>query len=183
MTGQRADARRNYALLLAVAERAVAEQGPDASLEQIGRTAGVGSGTVRRHFPTRHALLEAVFRKQIDHLTVRAQALADAREDNRAALLAWLGDVLTVAAETRGLAEALKRDRSTGPGDAHEHGAVASLAEAGRPLVRRAAPALAAGVTITDLLDLVTGIALATEHDPAGAHRLLALTVTGLSPQ
>ena len=57
---QRADARRNYARILAVAEEEVATHGAGASLEQIARAAGVGSATVRRHFPTRRALLEAV---------------------------------------------------------------------------------------------------------------------------
>ncbi|GAB2600487.1 TetR family transcriptional regulator [Paractinoplanes abujensis] len=184
MTGQRADARRNYALLLAVAEEAIAAEGADASLEQIARTAGVGSGTARRHFPTRHALLEAVFRRQIDTLAGRARELA-AEPDARAALLEWLGAVLRFGATTRGLAEALNRDRTAAPGEVHEHCAAARLTEAGTPLVSRAAPYLAAGVTITDLLNLVTGIALATENHPDAAteaDRLLRLTIEGVSP-
>lgn len=73
---QRADARRNYARILEVAEAEVAAHGANASLEQIARTAGVGSATVRRHFPTRHALLEAVSRERIALLAARAQELA-----------------------------------------------------------------------------------------------------------
>ncbi|GAA2716783.1 TetR/AcrR family transcriptional regulator [Actinoplanes palleronii] len=213
MAGQRADARRNYELLLAVAKQAVAEQGTDASLEQIARTAGVGSGTVRRHFPTRHDLLEAVFRKQIDELSEQAASLAG-HPDSRTALLEWLGSVLTFGATTRGLAEALNRDHIAaagattrgryqpaspsatthgrdhpgGPGEGHEHCATARLTEAGEPLVRRAAAdgMVTPGVTITDLLNLITGIALATEHHPDGAaeaSRLLGLTVAGVSPR
>ncbi|WP_432993715.1 TetR/AcrR family transcriptional regulator [Dactylosporangium sp. CA-233914] len=186
MTGQRADARRNYALLLSVAEQAIAEQGADASLEQIARTARVGSGTVRRHFPTRHALLEAVFRKQVEALTDQARELAD-RPDSRSALLEWLGALLSFAATARGLAEALNRDPIADPGEAHEHCATARLTEAGDPLVRRAAAdgVLTPGVTITDLLNLITGIALATGHHPdaaAAADRLLRLTIAGISP-
>ncbi|MFE3383193.1 TetR/AcrR family transcriptional regulator, partial [Streptomyces anulatus] len=52
MTGQRSDARRNYSRILAVAEAEVARHGAAASLEQVARTAGVGSATVRRHCPT-----------------------------------------------------------------------------------------------------------------------------------
>ncbi|MBB2949119.1 AcrR family transcriptional regulator [Actinoplanes lutulentus] len=182
MAGQRADARRNYALLLAVAEQAVADQGADASLEQIARTAGVGSGTVRRHFPTRHALLEAVFRKRMDTLADRARELAG-RPDSPAALLEWLGAVLSFAATTRGVAEALNRGHLA---DAGEFCASARLSEAGGPLVARAVAGggLAPGVTIADLLDLITGIALATEHHPDGvdqAKRLLDLTINGVS--
>ncbi|MFF5076170.1 TetR/AcrR family transcriptional regulator [Actinoplanes sp. NPDC000266] len=180
----RADARRNYELLLGVAAEAIAREGADASLEQIARTAGVGSGTVRRHFPTRHALLEAVFRRQTDALADRAADLAD-HADPRAALLEWLAAVISFAATVRGVAEALNRDRAAGPGEAHGHCATARLTEAGAPLVERAAPVLTPGVTISDLLTLVTGIALATEHhpDPATeATRLLDLTITGVSP-
>ncbi|GAA2909806.1 TetR family transcriptional regulator [Actinoplanes cyaneus] len=186
MAGQRADARRNYELLLAVASRAIAEQGADASLEQIARTAGVGSGTVRRHFPTRHALLAAVFQDRTELLAGRARELAG-RPDSRAALLEWLDAVLSFATTSRGLAEALHRDHVADPADVHEHCATARLTEAGRPLVDRAAAegALAPDVTVTDLLSLVTGIALTTEHHPdaaAEASRLLGLTIAGISP-
>ncbi|MDH2424866.1 TetR/AcrR family transcriptional regulator [Sphaerisporangium sp. TRM90804] len=185
MPVQRADARRNYARLLAVAAEAIAAQGADASLEQIARTAGVGSATVRRHFPTRHALLEAVFRERVETLCAHARDLT-ARADTRAALLEWLSAVTADAATIRGLAIALTRDQAD-PGVAHEHCSTARLTEAGAPLVRRAADAgaLTPGVTITDLLNLITGIALATEHHPdpaAEANRLLTLTVAGVSP-
>ncbi|MBB5782653.1 TetR/AcrR family transcriptional regulator [Nonomuraea jabiensis] len=186
MAAQRADARRNYALLLAVAEEAIATYGADASLEQIARTAGVGSGTVRRHFPTRHALLEAVFRERVETLCAHARDLTG-RADTRAALLEWLNAVTEQAATIRGLAVALNRDRAAGSGEVHEHCASAQLTEAGKPLARRAADdgALAPGVTIDDLLALITGIALATEHHPDSAAesvRLLGLAVAGLSP-
>lgn len=183
MTGQRADARRNYALLLAVASEAVATHGADASLEQIARTAGVGSGTVRRHFPTRHAMLAAVFHDRIEALCARARDLA-LHPSPRTALLEWLSLFATEAATIGGLATALNRDRTLGPpGDVYC--ATDALLGAGGPLVRRAADALTPGVTVTDLLALATGIALATEGhaDPAAeAQRLFALTVTGISP-
>jgi len=183
---RRADARRNHARLLAVAEAEVAAHGADASLEQIARIAGVGSATVRRHFPTRHALLEAVFQDRVEALCTLAADLAG-RADGRTALLEWLGTVTANAATIGGLAIALTRDRAAGPDVAHEHCATARLTEAGTPLVRRAADdgALTPGVTIDDLLALVTGIALATEHHPdraTEASRLLALTITGVSP-
>ncbi|MFJ4620666.1 TetR/AcrR family transcriptional regulator [Streptomyces sp. NPDC088812] len=185
MTAQRADARRNYARILAVAEEEVAAHGADASLERIARVAGVGSATVRRHFPGRRALLQAVFSKRIEALCTRAAELAGAA-DARAALLDWLGALTAYAASARGMADALVQD---GPDDPdHVNVCSARLTGAADPLLRHAvrAGAVAPGVTIADLITLVTGIALATEHHPdpaAEAHRLLGLTVEGVSPR
>ncbi|MFI0940212.1 TetR/AcrR family transcriptional regulator [Streptomyces sp. NPDC021020] len=175
---RRADARRNYARILAVAEDEVAAHGADASLEQIARTAGVGSATVRRHFPTRRALLEAVSRERIEALCARARELTG-RDDSRNALLEWLGDVVAYCVSARGLAAAIAYD-----GPVHENGCSAALEEAAEPLLRSAA--LAADITCADLITLIVGITLATEHypDPAAqADRLFRLAVAGLSPR
>ncbi|MFG3590686.1 TetR/AcrR family transcriptional regulator [Streptomyces sp. NPDC047990] len=185
MTVQRSDARRNYARILAVAEEEVAAHGADASLEQIARTAGVGSATVRRHFPSRRALLEAVFGERIEALGSRAEGLLYA-EDPRAALLEWLGALTAYATSARGLADTLLQG-GTDEAD-HVNACSAKLADAVDPLLHRAAQAraVAPDVTTTDLITLVTGIALATEHHPdpsAEANHLLALTVQGISPR
>ncbi|MFI6761699.1 TetR/AcrR family transcriptional regulator [Micromonospora sp. NPDC050417] len=184
--GQRADARRNYARILAVAEAEVAAHGAAASLEQIARTAGVGSATVRRHFPSRRALLEAVSRKQMEALCAHARGLADS-SDSRGALLEWLGDVVTYSVSARGLAAALVYD-GAGSDDIYENGCSAMLEEAGSPLLRRAVQdgTVATGITVADLITLVVGIVLATEQRPdpaAAADRLFRLAVAGLSPQ
>jgi AcrR family transcriptional regulator len=182
---QRADARRNYTRILAVAQDEVAAHGAGASLEQIARTAGVGSATVRRHFPTRRALLEAVSRNQVDVLCARARELAgDGDRNSRDALLEWLGDLVTYSVAARGLAAALAYDADP----VHENACAAAVEEAAAPLLHRAVAdgAVAADVTIADLVALVVGIALATEHhpDPAPqAHRLFRLATAGLSPQ
>ncbi|WP_433870673.1 TetR/AcrR family transcriptional regulator [Saccharopolyspora sp. CA-218241] len=183
---RRADARRNYTRILLVAEEEVAAHGVDASLEQIARTAGVGSATVRRHFPTRRALLEAVSRERIEALRVRAHDLAG-EGDSRNALLEWLSDVVAYCVSARGLAAALAYD-DAGSDPAHENTCSAALEEAAGPLLRRAVQdgAVAAGLTVADLIMLIVGIVLATEHcpDPAArADRLFRLAVAGLSPQ
>ncbi|WP_031464452.1 TetR/AcrR family transcriptional regulator [Sciscionella sediminilitoris] len=183
---QRADARRNYAHILAVAEKEVAARGAAASLEQIARTARVGSATVRRHFPTRRALLEAVSANRIEALCTRARELTGAG-DSRGALLEWLGEVVTYSVSARGLAAALAYD-DTETDPVHGNSCAAALVEAGNPLLRRAVRdgAVASGVTLTDLITLVVGIALATEHhrEPtAAADRLFRLAVAGLSPR
>jgi len=179
---QRADAQRNYARILAVAEEEVATHGAGASLEQIARTASVGSATVRRHFPTRQALLEAVSRERIEALRVRAQDLTGVGE-SRDALLEWLGDVVTYCVSARGLAAALAYD-SAATDPAHQNACSATLETAGSPLLSRAVRdgAVTTEITVADLITLIVGITLATEHhpDPAlQAHRLFRLTVEG----
>ncbi|MFD6066963.1 TetR/AcrR family transcriptional regulator [Amycolatopsis lurida] len=181
--GRRADARRNYARILAVAEEEVAAHGSGASLEQIARTANVGSATVRRHFPTRRALLEAVSANRIAALCARAVELTG-EDDSRKALLTWLDEVVAYCVSARGLAAALAYD---GPLE-HENSCSAAIEEAGDPLVRRAARdgVVSRDVTVADLITLIVGIVLATEHypDPAAqADRLFRLAVAGLSPQ
>ncbi|MFH9133103.1 TetR/AcrR family transcriptional regulator [Streptomyces sp. NPDC017524] len=197
MTGQRADARRNYSRILAVAEAEVARHGAAASLEQVARTAGVGSATVRRHFPTRQALLDAVFQERIQALCGRAAELSRT-EDSRTALLDWLRAFVEYAVSARGFADALTYEPPTDApatdaragdapaGDApHSCGAV--LDSAAAPLLRRALRdgTVRPGVTFHDLITLVVGIALATEHhaEPSvQADRLFTLAVEGLSP-
>ncbi|GAB3256835.1 TetR/AcrR family transcriptional regulator [Kineosporia babensis] len=185
MPVQRADARRNYVRLLEVAAQVVARDGADASMEEIARLAGVGSGTVRRHFPSRPALLTAVFAERVDGLCQQAGHLAEA-DDARAALLDWLREVNRSAATFRGLAAALVRETSLAEVE-RAHCASARLTTAGEPLVRRAAQAgaLDPAASIGDLLALVTGISLATEHHPdqkEESARLLELAVRGISP-
>ncbi len=185
-THQRADARRNYALILAVAEEEVATHGADASLEQIARIAGVGSATVRRHFPTRRALLEAVSRKRIEELRRRSEELAD-EDDSRHALLQWLSDVIASSIRSQGLAAALALEGAL-PDSMHENTCSAALNRAATPLLDRAVSdgTVATTVTIEDLISLMVGIVLATQHHPEPtieAERLFQLTVAGLSPQ
>ncbi|MGW4125145.1 TetR/AcrR family transcriptional regulator [Nocardia sp. NPDC004711] len=80
----RSDARRNRALVLAAAQRALAEGGVAVSLAEVARRAGVGAGTVYRHFPTKTALLEAVMQQRIDRLTALAHRLRDTPDPGRA---------------------------------------------------------------------------------------------------
>jgi AcrR family transcriptional regulator len=167
-----------------VAEQEVATHGAGASLEQIARIAGVGSATVRRHFPTRHALLEAVSRRRIEALRARAHELAG-EPDSRAALMAWLDDVVAYCVAARGLAVALAYDAGTDL--VHGNSCAAELEAAGDPLLRRAARdgAVAAGVRVADLIALIVGIVLATEHHPdpaARADELFRLAVAGVGP-
>ncbi len=91
----RADARRNYDHLLAVARRIICDEGADVSLRDIARRADVGLGTLYRHFPTREALLEALLRTSFEELAQRAIELGQ-WEDSGDALVTWLREAVAV---------------------------------------------------------------------------------------
>lgn len=97
----RADAKQNYDHLIAVARTIVMRDGADASLRDVARRAGVGLGTLYRHFPTREALLEALLRTGFDELTAKAEALETATAPDDA-LVSWLRDLVTCANDYRG---------------------------------------------------------------------------------
>ncbi|MEV0175124.1 helix-turn-helix domain-containing protein [Streptomyces sp. NPDC050803] len=180
----RADARRNYERLLAEARTSFAEHGTDASLEDVARRAGVGIGTLYRHFPNRHALLSAVFEDAVSELLARARELRRAPEPC-AALVTWLREMVTHAGEYRGLARALM---SVSYDDTSALARCSDpIREAAGALLTRAqeAGAVREDVAIGDLLQLTHAIALAAEEtpgDPGVADRLLMLTLTGLKP-
>ncbi|MGC5346359.1 TetR/AcrR family transcriptional regulator [Streptomyces sp. DT24] len=178
----RADARRNYDRLLAEARTAFAEHGTDASLEDIARRAGVGIGTLYRHFPNRHTLMNAVFQDALAALLVRSHDLAEAPRPCRA-LVEWLGAIVTHAGAYRGLAQALMS--ACGDTDSALVNCNVPLREAGARLLARAQAggSVRQDVSIDDLLQLTNAIALAAEQspsDPALATRLLSLTLHGL---
>jgi AcrR family transcriptional regulator len=103
---QRADAQRNRVRLLKTAKAAFAEKGSGASLDEIARTAGVGAGTLYRHFPTRDALIEAVYRNETEQLVAAATRLAETHCPT-AALREWLLLFVDYMATKQGMYEAL----------------------------------------------------------------------------
>ena len=114
-TPMRADARRNRDALLAAAAAAFAEHGTTTSLEQIARRAGVGVGTLYRHFPAREALVEAVYRRELEQVAdVATQLLLDERSGHDA-LRAWSERFLEYAATKRGLGDALRAVMDAAP--------------------------------------------------------------------
>ncbi|RTL52833.1 MAG: TetR family transcriptional regulator [Bradyrhizobiaceae bacterium] len=102
----RADAERNRVRLLETAKIAFAEKGASASLDEIAKTAGVGIGTLYRHFPTRDALVEAVYRNELAQLAEAARHLAATRPPVEA-LREWLLLFVDHMATKHGMAEAL----------------------------------------------------------------------------
>ena len=103
----RADSIRNRELLLEAAAQIFSAGGPQASLEVVARQAGVGIGTLYRHFPTREALFEAVYRHEVDHLVELAQKLT--REaDPIEALRQWLHANVRLVAAKKGMIQGLQ---------------------------------------------------------------------------
>ena len=103
----RADAQRNRDKLVEVASAAFARDGIDTSLEEIARTAGVGIGTLYRHFPSRDALLEAVFRRNVDDIAAQADELLETLPADQA-LSEWMSRFVRYVATKKGLASHLK---------------------------------------------------------------------------
>jgi AcrR family transcriptional regulator len=179
---RRADARRNYERLVAQARTAFAESGVDASLDEIARRAGVASGTLYRHFPTRLDLVEAVLAEQVAELVDLGRRLL-AVEDGFDGLATWARAALGHGLAYRGLAaEVLNSALDRGNDLAAWHAEMFDVAAA---LLARArdAGAVTAEVDHADLLKMIAAIAWATQDNPDGpaqADRLLTLLLNGL---
>jgi AcrR family transcriptional regulator len=178
---QRADARRNRERLLEVAVHAFAEDGPDVSLDAIARSAGVGIGTLYRHFPTREALVEAAYRNELARL---CDAVGDLLQSNppETALRLWMDRFVDYMTTKRGMKEALRAVMASGANPfAHSRD---RLVEALDVLLRAGVEAgtLRPDADATDLLAGLSGVSLAA-GEPAQrpqAGRLLDLLVDGL---
>ena len=177
----RKDAARNRDALVAAAGEVFGERGIDASLEEVARRAGVGIGTLYRHFPTRDALNEAVYRREVDALCDRVEPLL-AEHSPVDALAAWMRSFTSYVARKRGMAMALKS--ALGADNelfAHSH---SRIQQALQTLVERAVAAgeIRADVEPVDLMRAMGGICMATDSpgwsDTAG--RLVDLLVDGL---
>ncbi|TYB55394.1 helix-turn-helix transcriptional regulator [Nonomuraea sp. PA05] len=180
----RADARRNRDRLIAEARAAFDRAGVAASLEDVAARAGVGIGTLYRHFPTREALLEAVLRERFDALAAGARDLLG-HPSPRGALLTWARGFAEAGTTFRGLTTALSatlQDESSAL-----HASCAAMREAGEALLAEAQRGgeIRADVTVAELTTLVFGVAWAHEQNQGrgttGLDRLLGLLFDGLS--
>ncbi|MBC9727625.1 TetR/AcrR family transcriptional regulator [Streptomyces sp. TRM68367] len=173
---RRTDALRNRERLLAAAQEVFVEAGPGASLNEIARRAGVGPGTLYRHFPNRHALLTAVLRDRIDALRAQAETLLRTETPDDA-LAHWLHALLTHARVNHGMVSTVMIEEPVTPGlDCHQvilDAATALLTRAQRQGTART------DLTADDLLQLVAGIALATARrtDADQPERLMNLVL------
>ena len=175
----RSDAQRNRERLLEVAHAAFEEYGVDASLDEIARRAGVGIGTLYRHFPNRDALIESLISVDIERLV----ALADrfVADDVVDGLELWLAALARHGITYRGLAESL----AVASGDVSTLGGLCDrLHSAGAAVVRQAQHrgTLRTDIDPADAVDTATAIAWITERDPDDRRRrrLLRIAVDGL---
>jgi AcrR family transcriptional regulator len=182
----RADARRNYQALVSAASAAFIEHGADdASLEEIARRAGVGIGTLYRHFPTRQALLEAVYRDQVELICARASELLNSAPPEEA-LVTWLRALVRFGSTKRSLTSALLAtlDKDS------------ELLSSCSAMMRQSADALLtraqdAGVVrhdaqSVDVLRMVHGISMVAQRtaaDAGQADRMIGLIMDGLRYQ
>src|SRR5947199_813633 len=154
---KRADARRNYEKVLAAARDAFAEGGESTALEEIARRAGVGIGTLYRHFPNRQALLEALYVGEVEEMC-RSAAQLDGAEPWEA-LTGWVENFIGYLATKRALAAELLNYLDQ---DAELFQICrTSLYAAGEPLLRRAQDAgvVRPDVDIAEVIQMVVGIA------------------------
>jgi AcrR family transcriptional regulator len=175
---KRADARRNYEQLVAAAREAFTEADRSASLEDIARRAGVGIGTLYRHFPTRADLIQAVYVEEVEALARSAETVAD--DEPWAALIRWLHGFVGYIATKQALADELFAIA--------EHKADvfsncrSALNAAGRPLLERAQAAgeVREDANIEDVIRMVGALAKMPASEPGEIERVLDIALDGL---
>jgi AcrR family transcriptional regulator len=177
----RADAQRNRDRLLEVAVRAFSEGGPDVTLDSIAKDAGVGIGTLYRHFPTREALIEAAYRNELSRLCDAAPELLKTMPPDQA-MRAWMDRFVDYMSTKHGMADALRVVIASGVNPYAESrdrmvAAMSTLLEAGA-----AAGTVRQDVAPADVVASISGVMLAAggaeRRDQAG--RLLDLLMDGL---
>ncbi|GLY37703.1 TetR family transcriptional regulator [Amycolatopsis sp. NBRC 101858] len=174
----RSDARRNREKLVAVARAAFAAADGTVALEAVAREAGVGIGTLYRHFPTREALVEAVYAAELDDVTASAPALL-AELPPEAALRAWMDRYAKFVETKRGMADSLRASLASGriatPTTRRRiTEAIGAILDAGAR-----AGTLRAGVDPEDVTLMVLGVFLSTSggQDAERIGRMLDLIV------
>jgi AcrR family transcriptional regulator len=178
----RADAQRNRERLLQVAVQAFARaDGTNVTLDAIARDAGVGIGTLYRHFPTREALVEAAYRNELARLCDAAPELLASMGADKA-LRTWMDRFVEYMTTKRGMADALHAVIASGGDPFSESrqrlvGAITALLQAGA-----AAGTVRSDVAPADVLASLSGVTLAagdpSQREQAG--RLLDLIMDGL---
>ncbi|GLZ33762.1 TetR family transcriptional regulator [Lentzea sp. NBRC 105346] len=168
----RADAQRNRDRLLSTALDAFTRDA-DATLESIAKGAGVGIGTLYRHFPTREALIEAVYRAELTKVCDAASELVASLPPDQA-MRAWMDRFYDYGATKRGMADALKAVVASGVNPYAQSRALLTSA------LSTLLEAMGVDVDPVDVLASLSGVAFAAGEKREQASRLLDLLVDGL---
>ena len=174
---KRADARRNYERILKAAWAAFAEGGESTALEEIARRAGVGIGTLYRHFPSRQALLEALYVNEVQEV---CRSAAEPDYDPWKAFSVWCEGLIGYLATKRALAnELLNYLDEDAPLFQECRRAVFA---AGEPLLSRAQDAgiVRPDVSFSDVLQMLGGITRMRSSDPAQIDHVVHIALDGL---
>lgn len=177
---QRADARRNALAVIEAARSVFTEHSVDVPMEEIGRVAGVGKGTLYRHFPTRDHLLAAVSRDRFDTLRAEADELLSQEGDPFSALVRWLRDYDRSAQQYRGM-RAVVSDGIADEGSALFTDCAPMKASA-QTLLERAQEAGQArsDISITELLSMIAALP-ERYRDPGQSSTLLDVVLRGIA--
>jgi AcrR family transcriptional regulator len=177
----RADAQRNRDRLLEVAVQAFSGGGPEVTLEAIARDAGVGIGTLYRHFPTREALIEAAYRNELARLCDSVPDLLRTEAPDRATRI-WMDRFVEYMTTKHGMADALRAVVASGGNPFTESrdrllAAITALLQAGA-----AAGKLRPDVDPADVLTSLSGVSMVTANQaqPDQSRRILDLLMDGL---
>lgn len=179
----RSDGLRNRERLIEAAKDVLGQGGPEASLEAVARRAAVGIGTLYRHYPTREALFQAVYRHEVDQLIKLAGELENA-PDAAEALRSWLHAGVALVATKRGMLGALAVVKTEASTTMYSE-LSARMKAAVDLLLQRAVTegALRADITADDLLQTMYAFCYARQPEPgweAQVLRLLDVFLDGL---
>ena len=174
----RADAQRNRDQLISAARAAFTERGSAASLEDIARRAGVGVGTLYRHFPTRHALVEAVYVEEVEALCRSAADEVDGSSWD--ALVRWFNRFVDYVATKRALLDEMMA--TIGQDARIFRSCHDAITGAGEPLLDRAKADgfVRPDVEFIDVIRMVSGITMIRNSSPEDIRRVLAMALDGL---
>ncbi len=177
---QRADARQNRARLITAATEAFADKGAEAPLEDIARRAGVGIGTLYRHFPNRLDLQAAVFRTQVRVVCEQGDELL-ATGDPARAFADWAQALTAYLVTKRGLSRALID--AVGADSELISSCWMIMRDTTERLLTNAQRAglIRSDVTAMDVMRLLHGVAVSSERDPDRIGLLLSVTLDGLA--
>jgi AcrR family transcriptional regulator len=180
----RADARRNYDKILAAARQAFTEHGSTASLDDIAKRAGVGPGTLYRHFPTRDALLDALMRNWVERIRSDSREVIESGEPAELALATWFTKFVGHVGLYRGAAAKFvsAMDDETSP--IYRKCQILNAANDEVIAYAAAQGALRDGVDSREVMRLVTGVAAVVDQASmsiADAEPMLAIILRGIT--